>query len=139
MYGRQSGFGRDQRLHHLIRGLLLEARHRDAEALQSLRSSVWSWSGGFTRIQYEMARILLRQGRPAEAIPLLRSALRSGVDAGGLYISRTEIHELIAKAFVEANQPDSARAHFEVVVAAWAPADPVLQPRRAAAQEWLAK
>lgn len=138
-YGRQSGFARDQRLHRLLRGLQLEARGRDDEALDALRSSVWSWSGGFTRIQFEMARILLRQGRPADAIPVIRSGLRSGLDAGGLYLSRTELHELMAKAFVEANQPDSARPHFQMVVDAWTQADPVLQPRRAAAAEWLAR
>jgi hypothetical protein len=56
-----------------------------------------------------------------------------------LYITRTELHELLAQAFDRAKMPDSAAVHYRAVLKAWRRADPSYQPRRDAAQSWLAR
>src|SRR5205823_7933668 len=52
--GRNSAYGRDAKLHEHVRGLLLRARTRDAEAETALRRSVFSWTAGYTRTNYEL-------------------------------------------------------------------------------------
>ena len=49
----------------------------------------------------------------------------------------TELHELLAEAWEAAKGRDSAVAHYRVVADSWKRADPVLQPRRAHAEERL--
>jgi tetratricopeptide (TPR) repeat protein len=136
--GRLSLFGRSPVLHHYIRGLILAQEGRHAEAVQAFRRAVISWSDGYTRINFEMARSLMALGKPEEAIAVLRPALRGAVDASNLYLTRTEIHELLAQAFVRTNQRDSAAAHYQRVIHAWEHADPQFQPRLSAARAWLA-
>jgi hypothetical protein len=95
-------------------------------------------TNGYTRINYELGKSLLSLGRPQEAIPVLRGPLRGGFEGSGLYLSQTETHELLARAFDAAGQRDSAAAHYTLVERAWRGADPFLRPRYEAVKAWLA-
>ena len=64
-------------------------------------------------------------------------ALQAAYDASNLYITRTELHELLAQTFDEVGQPDSAVAHYRAVVQAWQQADTRFMPRRLAAEARL--
>ncbi len=137
LLGRGSGFARDERLYHYARGLLWKARGRPDEAIGALRAAISSPTFGFTQINLELGRLLLERGRPTEAVAILAPALRGALDASNLYVSRTELHEALARAWDAANQPDSARVHWEAVVHAWRTADPMFRERRAAAERRL--
>lgn len=136
--GEASGYGRDRRLHHYVRGLLLAARGDDASAIGELRSAIYSLTVGFTRVNYVLARVYLHAHRPREAVAVLQPALRGGIDASNLYLNRTELHELLAQAWDAAGARDSAAAHYAYVAKTWAGADPSLQPRVTAARARLA-
>src|SRR6185503_49090 len=88
---------------------------------------------GYTRINLELGRALVALGRPSEGIAIVRAGLRGGIDGSNLYVSRTELHELLAQLFDAARQPDSAVAHYTVVERAWRGADPMLKRRYDAA------
>jgi tetratricopeptide (TPR) repeat protein len=135
--GQGSAYGRDPRLHHFIRGLLWNARGKPDLAVNEFRASVWSWTDGYTRANYELARTLLALNRPSEALYPLQSAFRGDLEAGNLYVTRTELHELLANVFDRLNQPDSAAVHYRAVVNAWFRADPQFTPRLRAAQQRL--
>jgi DNA-binding SARP family transcriptional activator/TolB-like protein len=132
--GAASGFGRDGRLHHYVRGLLLIARHDDDGAARELEQSLVSRTLWYTRANYELGRILVRLGRPADAVAVLQPALRGSIEASNLYVTRTELHELLAQGWDAANGRDSAVAHYRVVANAWKRADPRFQPRRSRAE-----
>jgi len=123
-WGERSLFGRDRQAHHFLRGLLLAAEGRDEEAAREYREAIYSYTLGYTRVNYELAQCLLRLGRPAEAVAVLQPALRGAVDAANLYITRTALHQLLAEAFRRAGEPDSAAAHDQAVARAWGRADP---------------
>jgi DNA-binding SARP family transcriptional activator/TolB-like protein len=137
--GQRSVYGRDVRSHHYLRGLLFAAQGRYEDAVREYRAAIWSPALGFTRVNYELARCLLRLGRPAEAVATLQSALSGEIDSSNLYITRTELHELLAQAFDAAKSRDSAAFHYRAVAQAWSRADPMFVPRRSAATEWLAR
>ena len=137
-WGQRSNYGRDRRAHHYIRGMLLVAEKRDVEAATALREAIHSPTNGFTRVNYELGRTLLRLGRPEAAVPVVRAALHGELDGSSLYMSRTELHELLAQAFDQAGQRDSAAAHYRAVVRAWAKSDPMFHARRDRARDWLA-
>jgi serine/threonine protein kinase/tetratricopeptide (TPR) repeat protein len=136
--GARSLLARDQRLHHHARGLLLVARRDDAGAVEEFRRSVVSLGAGYTRTNYELARALLRLGRPREAVAVLQPAISQSVEGSGLYVTSTELEELLARAWDAAGVADSAVAHYRQVVRAWQNADPELRPRVAEAQGRLA-
>jgi tetratricopeptide (TPR) repeat protein len=138
-WGQRSNYGRDRRAHHYIRGMLLVAQKRDAEAATELREAIHSPTNGFTRVNYELGRALLRLGRPNDAIPVVRAALHGELDGSSLYMSRTELHELLAQAFDQAGMRDSAAVHYRAVVKAWQRADPMFHARRDSARSWLAR
>lgn len=138
MWGQKSLYGRDRRAHHYARGMLLVARGRDAEAAEELRQAIHSPTNGFTRINLELGKVLLRLGRPAEAIPVVSAALHGGIDGSNLYVTRTELHELLAQAFDRLGNRDSAAVHYGAVVRAWDRADPVFRSRLETARTWLA-
>jgi Flp pilus assembly protein TadD len=138
-WGQRSNYGRDRRAHHYIRGMLLVAQKRDADAASELRDAIHSPTNGFTRVNYELGRTLLRLGRPNEAIPVVRAALHGELDGSSLYMSRTELHELLALAFDQAGIRDSAAAHYRAVAKAWANADPMFHARRDSARSWLSR
>jgi hypothetical protein len=137
-WGTGSNYGRDRKAHHYLRGLLLAAAARHDEAVREFQAAIHSPSLGFTRVNLELARCLLRLARPLEAVVTLRAALHGATDASNLYVTRTELHELLAQAFDRAGMVDSAATHFQSVVRAWRRADPEFLPRRNDAQNWLA-
>lgn len=132
-WGKLSGYGRDQRLHFHLRGLLSGARNRHTEAAALYRRAMFSRSEGYTRINLEMARELLAVGRALEAIDILRPALRGPIESNNLYLTQTEIHELLAKAFERAGAPDSAAVHYRRVALAWRDSDARFRERAQAA------
>ncbi len=127
--GQTSHFGRDAKLHYFLRGLLLQSQGRHADAVDAFRRSLFSLTDGYTRTNLMMARSLLELHRPAEAIAVLRPAIRGGVDGSNTYTSRTELHEAMAQAFEQASQSDSAKAHWRAVESAWRRADPQFHER----------
>jgi hypothetical protein len=135
--GQRSLFGRDPVLHHFVRGLLFASAARHEAAAHEFRAALHSPTNGYTRINYELGRSLLALGRPAEAIPVVRGALRGGVEGAGLYLTRTEAHALLAELFDAAGAADSAAAHHAVVERAWRAADPPLRARADAARDRL--
>ena len=138
LVGPRSLFGRGTRLHHFLRGLLLAHAGRHAEAVEAYRRAEFSPTEGYTRINYELARSLVALHRDAEALEPLRAALRGGLDGSNLYMTRTEIHEMLAQVFAHLGNRDSAATHYREVAHAWEPGDPAFQPRRRAALAWLA-
>jgi len=138
-WGRGSLFGRDRRLHHFLRGQVHAIAGRHEDAVREYQEAAFAPSLGFTRINYELARSLVALGRPREAVPVLQAALRGVMDASNLYVSRTELHELLAESFDRAGMRDSAAVHYRAVVKAWRRADPMFQERTARAAAWLAQ
>ena len=132
--GRRTAYGRDPLLHHFVRGLLFAKAQQHAAAVHQFQAATFSPTYGYSRINYEMAKSFLALNRPADAVRALRAVLHGGVEGSGLYLTRTEAHELLARAFDEAGQRDSATAHYAVVERAWRDADPVLKPRYEAAR-----
>lgn len=137
-YGRRSSYGRDPRLHHHARGLLWRARGRPAEAEAAFRRAMYVRAGGYTRTNLELGRTLLELNRPREAIAIVAPGLRGPLDATCLYVTHTELHELLAQAHGAAGQPDSAAVHYRWVAHAWRNADPPFRPRAERARRWLA-
>lgn len=131
--GAGSLYGRDRRLHHYGRGLLLSIRGDPGGAVAELRKSIWSVTEGFTRENYELGRLLIRSGRAAEAVAILAPALRGSIDASNYYVTRTELHELLGQAYLGIGRRDSAAAEFMAVAAAWSNADPTYRARAAEA------
>jgi DNA-binding SARP family transcriptional activator/TolB-like protein len=137
LVGQRSLYGRDPRLHFFVRGLLAAAAGDHQSAVDLYRRSIYSPNFGFTRANLELGRSLLALGRAADAVPVLQASLRGGWDGSNLYVSRTEIHEMLAQAFAASGRRDSAAAHFRQVESAWRHADPFLAERYQAARAWL--
>ena len=136
--GSGSGYGRDRRLFHHVRGLLLAARRDDAAAIAEFQAAIYSLTSGYTRTNYELARVFLRNNRPRDAIAVLQPAFRGPLDASNLYLNRTELHELLADAWTAAHRPDSAAAHYSIVARVWASGDPAFKLRADSARRKLA-
>ena len=139
VHARASGFGRDHILPTYVRGLILEHEGHRAEAADTLRAAVFSPTDGYTRVNYELARTLLALGRPQEAIPWLQSALRGGMEASSYFLTRTDIHELLAQCFAAAGRPDSARVHAAWVTRAWRDPEPEFVARKHAMEQLAAQ
>jgi tetratricopeptide (TPR) repeat protein len=127
--GQGSAFARDRRLHHHVRALLLARRGLVDDAIAEFEAAIYSLTNGYTRTNYELARLYLLKQRPREAVRVLQPALRGALDGSNLYVSRTELHELLAQSFEAAGARDSAAAHYAVVASAWSAADPSLSHR----------
>jgi predicted Zn-dependent protease len=130
MWGQQSYYGRDPHLHHHVRGLLLLARGAPQPAETAFRRAIYSTTHGYTRTNLELAQVLLALHRPREAVAVLQSALRGGLEGSNLYVTHTELHELSGRAWEAAERLDSAAIHYRRVLDAWARADPMLHARR---------
>lgn len=128
-WGRQSAFGRDRRLHHQVRGLLHSARHDWAAAEAEFRAAIFSTTAGYTRTNLELARVLLHEGRPLEAVSILSAALHGPVEGSNLFVTRTELLWTRAVAWDAAQRPDSAAAGYRRVLADWGAADAAFRPR----------
>ncbi|MGH7647938.1 MAG: hypothetical protein ACREND_07450, partial [Gemmatimonadaceae bacterium] len=131
---RLSSYGRDWTLPHYLRGLLWKARGEPRQALSEFSRSIYSPSEGYTRANFELARAWLGAGQPRAAIATLNAALRGPVEASSYYLTRTEIHELLAQSFEAAGLPDSAAAHYEIVAHSWKNGDPPFRRRAATAR-----
>jgi hypothetical protein len=118
--------------------MVFAAEGHDAEAAVELRDAIHSPTHGFTRVNYELGKTLMRLNRPADVEPVVRAALHGDIDGSNLYMTRTELHELLAQAFDRQGKRDSAAVHFRAVVRAWEHADPMFLPRRDRARAWLA-
>jgi len=137
--GARSLFGRDPLLHHFVRGLVLSAAKRHGDAVDQFRSANYSWTLGYSRVNLEYARASLALGRPRDAIYPLQAAMRGGLEGPQLYVTRTELHEMLARAFDAAGIPDSARTHYRYVARMWAGADDEFRERHRLAGNWLAR
>jgi hypothetical protein len=138
LIGSQSSYGRDGRLHHYARGLLARARGDEPGAVDEFRRAIFSPNMGYTRANLELAHSLVALHRPVEAVPVLRAALRGSLEASNFYLSQTELHEGLARAFDSLGEADSARVHYEWVVTAWQRADPQFGERIAYARRRIA-
>jgi tetratricopeptide (TPR) repeat protein len=136
-HGRLSPLERDRRLHYYVRANVLVARGADAAAAEEYRRAVESPTFGYTRINLELGRVLVRLGRPAEAAVVLRAALHGSLEGNNYYVTRTELHEQLAVAFDAAGVLDSAAVHYRKVASGWANGDPGVKARADVAERWL--
>ena len=139
VYGPQSALGRDRLLPAYLHGLLLEAEHRPAAAIDSFRVAAYSPTEGFTRVNVELARALAGMGRWREAEYWLEAALRGGMEGSNFFVTRTELREQLAQTFAAAGEVDSARVQFALVARAWADAESPYRARRDSANAYLAR
>ncbi|MGH7552075.1 MAG: hypothetical protein ACREMQ_03505, partial [Longimicrobiales bacterium] len=135
--GPRSAYRRDALLHHYVRGLLLSARGDDAAAEDELRHAILYPNAGFSRINFELARTLIRLGRAREAVATLQPSFRGPLESGNLYVTRTELHAALGDAFAAAGRPDSASTHYRIAADAWKNADPPFTARRNAIESAL--
>jgi len=131
---RLSSYGRDWALPHYLRALLWKARGDPARSLSELSRAIYSPSEGYSRANFELARAWLGAGQPQRAIAILNSALRGPVEASAYYLTRTEIHELLAQSFEQAGLADSAAAQYAIVARTWKNGDPGFRRRAANAE-----
>ncbi|MGH7620361.1 MAG: BTAD domain-containing putative transcriptional regulator [Gemmatimonadaceae bacterium] len=124
----QSYYGRDKLLPHHVRGMLLFAEGKFADAERELRAAEWS-AAAWTRTNVELARAQSAQGHFADAISTLRDARLTALDAMGRYVPLSEIDWWLSRAFASAGQADSARVYAQYVRAAWSHADPSVRAR----------
>lgn len=134
-WGQQSGYGRDRRLHHHVRGLLMAARGRFTEAEDEFRAAIFSPVNGYTRTNTELAQVLLQLKRPLDAAALAESAARGPFDGPNTYVTRADLFELAGRAYDAAGQRDSALVCFRRVAQAWQHADPIFNDRRRHVEE----
>jgi len=124
-------------MYHHVLGLLAAIRGVYARAIGEFRAAIFSTTLGYTRTNYQLARVLLRDRRASEAIALLQPALRGPIEASNLYVSRREPRELLAQSWETAGGRDSAIAQYRTVVDAWRAADPTLASRASSARARL--
>jgi tetratricopeptide (TPR) repeat protein len=139
LLGKASAFGRDGLLHHYVRGLLLEARQHPESAAVELRRAIYSPTIGYTRVNYELGKLLIRLRRPREAIATLQPSLRGGLEASNLYVTRSDLHELLGQAWEQERRGDSATVHYSAAANAWSNADASFHARRAMILDRLAR
>jgi DNA-binding SARP family transcriptional activator/TolB-like protein len=128
-YGPLSGYGRDRRLHHHVRGLLLEARGDLQGAVSEYRQSIFSPPMGYTRTNLLMGRLLLKLNQPREAAWWAEQALHSSFEATNTYATQTELAELAALAWDAAGEKGKALENYRIVAANWVNADPQFSAR----------
>ena len=114
----RSGNPRTQRLISHVNGLVALARKDSSAAVELFRRAIWSPTLGFTRSNYRLAELLVARKQAGEAAALLGAALRGTLEGQNLYITRTALHELLARAYADLGMADSARMHERYVQAA---------------------
>jgi predicted Zn-dependent protease len=129
--GPLSYYARDWTTHHHVRGLVAERAGRWDEAAREFEQALFG-RAGFTRTNAELGRAYLALHRPVDALRVLRWAYEVELDAMGRYQPRSELDWLMAQAFAQAGQRDSASTYARYVRAAWAHADPEILSRPAA-------
>jgi serine/threonine protein kinase len=110
--------GRDRKLWSHVQGLLLAARGEHQEAVRSFTAAMHSSNLGFTRTNLVLARSLIALGRAQEAIAPLEAALRGSLEVNNYYVTHTELHAELSRAWKMLRQPDKARPHDEWLVMA---------------------
>jgi DNA-binding SARP family transcriptional activator/tetratricopeptide (TPR) repeat protein len=135
LWSTQSAFFRDRALDHYVRGLLLEARGAQNDAEREFRSALVSPIDGYSRVNLELAKVLIARGRPRDAIAILQAPLHGSLEASNYYLTQTDLEATLADAFDRASEPDSALVQYRRVLAAWQGADPEFRPRVAAIQQ----
>lgn len=85
-----SYYGRDWRLHHYLRGRLLAAEGRHAEAVAEFEAARWV-RAGWTRVNLQLARSYRALGREEDARRVLQEALLEHLEAMGRYVPRSEL------------------------------------------------
>lgn len=92
----------------------------DLPAAEALLRDLMRDQPGAPRVRLALARVLARQGRTAEAVPLLlavtRAAPRSERDAQALAALRSAAHELLGHIALGAGRIDAAQAALEAAV-----------------------
>lgn len=131
-HGAFSGYARDQRLHHYVHGLRRAHAGQHAEAAAAFRQALFGAAGGgYPPVAVELGRALLASNRAREAIYWLEASIRGPVGAGGIWIWRTEVHELLALAYERTGQRERALEQYHIAHEALQSADPELAPMRA--------
>src|ERR1051326_4393951 len=121
-------------MYDYARGRWGGGRPRPADACTEYRQALTSPTFGYTRINYLLAQDLVATGQPRDAIPLLGAALRGGLEASNLYVTHTELHELLARACGAAGRGDSAAIEYRWVARAWRDGDAPFRARARAAE-----
>ncbi len=134
---RLSSWGGDWLLPHHVRGLLRQARGEPARAAEEFRAAMYSPTRGYTRTNLELARALISLGRPHDAIRILREVLGGSLVNVVTNLTRTEVHDLLARGFEAAGQRDSAMVHYRKVAEAWRNGDAPYRARAEAARRKL--
>lgn len=94
LVGSASYYARDKTVPHYLRALVAVQGGRDEEAEREFKIALFS-RNGFTRVNVEYARLLIRQKRYKEAEELLLQALMGPLDAMLRYQPRSEVRALI--------------------------------------------
>ncbi len=130
-----SGLVRSRTYGNYLRGLLAQARGDHGSAVQYFNAARFSPTLGLTSVDIELGHALLSLGKPRDAVAVLQPILHGYRNGGGLFATRTQIHEELARAWEAAGNADSARAHWARVAQALKNADPAMAPRAAHARE----
>ena len=85
----------------------------------------------------ELGRTLMELGRSEEAVGVLEAALPGMLESTHLYVSRAELREMLASAYLEVGKPEDAVEHLRWIAAAWSAADPGLARRAEVALDRL--
>ena len=125
-------------LHYFVRGLRLSAAGSHGDAAIAFKHALGDPKDTYVRVYLELARSLIAANRPGEAIHPLVSALAGPTSAMGLYATRTELLEMLGRAYERNGQPDSAIAQYQRVSHAWNKADHAFKARHAAIDDRIA-
>jgi hypothetical protein len=122
----RSYYGRDWRLADHVRGLAEMRSGQYEQAAASFRRALWV-PAGYTRTNAQLAEAEMALGRPSRAIEALRPAYAAPLDAMARYMTRSELDYLMARAFRQAGEADSAVVYAARVRSAWRDADPEMK------------
>jgi hypothetical protein len=120
----KSFFGRDRLLYHHVRGLVEMQQHRWLQAAVEFERARWGVAEGWTRTNVALADAQLHLGQPRLALQTLRAAYAGPLDGMGRYEPRSHLDFLMAQAFRQAGEQDSARVYDGYARRAWRDADP---------------
>jgi tetratricopeptide (TPR) repeat protein len=117
-------------LRHYLRGIAAAARGVHDDAVTHFEAALRVDRVHAPAINVALARSLLALGRPADAIPVLRSATRARVLPGGVGDEPFPVvREQLALAHAAIGARDSARVHARVALDAWNESEAVIRVR----------
>jgi hypothetical protein len=129
---RGRALGRLAGLPSFLRGLAQVARRNDAAAVPLFEQALATSRTATSTVNLSMARALLAVGRPADAVEVLRSALRTPILVAGAEAEPfPTVHEQLALAHAAVGARDSARIHARAALDAWSEAEPLFRARAA--------